>query len=135
MGTRTRRAMTPSTMESWTCQSRSRMESLIDLARKLENDPERSERIRKSLCRMCYYGSHLGGAAITDEPCMCCGEVQTYGNTNTDALCMPCAQETGLCKHCGADRELRVRRRNWPVAKTARETPSGQQQGEQDDPR
>ncbi|MCL4525220.1 MAG: hypothetical protein M1492_01750 [Gammaproteobacteria bacterium] len=112
-----RRAMTPDRMESWTYQSKSRMDSIIKLARNLETDPEREQRAQKCLCRMCYYGSRLGGAAIKSESCMCCGVVQTYGSTNTDALCLPCAQEMGLCKHCGGDRELRVKRRKWPSPK------------------
>jgi len=48
---------------------------------------------------------------------MCCGKDQLYGNTRTDALCLECAQETMLCKHCGGDRELRTERRDWPDSK------------------
>ncbi|MDA8114217.1 MAG: hypothetical protein M0Z43_05775 [Acidithiobacillus sp.] len=71
------------------------------------------------LCRMCHYGNRfsLAGAAMTKEPCMCCGKDQLYGNTRTDALCLECAQETMLCKHCGGDRELRTERRDWPDSK------------------
>lgn len=112
-----RRSMTRSNLESWTYRTKERMDGIIDLAHKLET--EREQRLRECLCRMCYYGSRLGGAAINSEPCMCCGEVQTYGSTNTDALCLACAQETGLCKHCGGDRELRVQRRKWPTKKGA----------------
>lgn len=112
-----RRPMTVSNLQSWTYRTKERMDGLIDLAHKLETDPERDQRLRECLCRMCYYGSRLGGAAIKSEPCMCCGAVQTYGSTNTDALRLTCAQETELCKHCGGDRELRVKRRKWPSAK------------------
>lgn len=88
---------------------------------KLEHDPEKHNRVQSCLCRMCYYGSRIGGHAITVEPCMCCGEEQTYGSTNTDALCLNCAKTTGLCKHCGADIELRVRRQKWPKPTMPRE--------------
>jgi len=113
------RLMTRSNLESWTYRSKQRMDGIIELARKLETDPECEQRIQKGLCRMCYYGSgtRLSGAAVTQRACICCGEVQTYGSTDTDALCLPCAQETELCKHCGGDRELRVKRRKWPEAK------------------
>lgn len=106
--------MNVANLVAWTEASKSRMQSIIDLAMKLEHDPEKHNRVQSCLCRMCYYGSRIGGAAITAEACMCCGEEQTYGSTNTDALCLNCAKTTGLCKHCGADIELRVRRQKWP---------------------
>lgn len=115
---RPKRKMTRSNLESWTLRSKERMQSIMDLADKLRHDPEKHNRMQACLCPMCYYGSRLGGQAVTTEPCMCCGEEQMYSSTATDALCRPCAQETGLCKHCGGDRELRVRRKKWPEPKT-----------------
>lgn len=113
-----RRKMTRANLESWTRQSNDRMQSLIDLGDDLRTDPFRKQRVGLCLCRMCYYGSRLGGASMTMEPCMRCGKEQMYGSTDTDALCRACAQETGLCKHCGGDRELRAGRKDWPEAKT-----------------
>lgn len=112
-----RRKMNRANMEYWTHQTKARMDGFLDLAQKFQNDPQKAERIVACLCRLCFYDSRFGGAAITDEPCMSCGKPQTYGSTSTDALCLECAQETGLCKHCGGDRELRVNCRNWPAPK------------------
>lgn len=114
-----RRKMTPGNLQGWTARYKERMNSIVELARKLEADPEKEQRLVQSLCRMCYYGSRLGGCAIKGEECMCCGALQTYGSTNTDALCLECAKETKLCKHCGGDVELRVRRKTWPEPKDA----------------
>ena len=113
---RRRRKMDVASMTSSTALSRSRMDATLRLAAKFQEDPQKTERLAASLCIPCFYSSALGGAAMTQEPCMCCGVVQMYGSTNTDALCLKCAQETHLCKHCGGDVELRVSRKNWPSA-------------------
>jgi hypothetical protein len=114
---RKRRGMDAVSMQRATHVSRGRMESILKLAENFTRDPEREKRVEDCLCKSCFYVSRVGGAAITQEPCMCCGEMQTYGSTNTDALCLSCARETGLCKHCGGDRELRTRRKTWPTPK------------------
>jgi len=113
---RKRRIMSASNMESWTRASKDRMQRAIDFADRLRTDPEHHNRVQAGLCRMCYYGSHIGGQAITTEPCMCCGKEQTYSSTATDILCRDCAKETGLCKRCGGDREGKIRRK-WPSVK------------------
>ncbi|MDA8376108.1 MAG: hypothetical protein M0Z50_03340 [Planctomycetia bacterium] len=112
-----RRKMDVANMVASTKLSQSRLDATLKLAAKFQEDPQKTERLAASLCIPCFYSSALGGAAITQEPCMCCGAVQIYGSTNTDALCMDCAQETHLCKHCGGDVELRTGRKNWPRAK------------------
>lgn len=92
-------------------------EEVIEEARNIENDTQRAERKAQSLCKACFYrGGRVGGATLTSQPCMSCGEIQHYGSTATDALCLECAKKHELCKQCGGDRELRERRRNWPVA-------------------
>jgi len=94
------------------------VEHHLNVARKLTEDPQKSEREARSLCRCCFYViSSAGGAAITEQPCGLCLAPQSYGSTNTDVLCLPCAREHSLCKRCGGDRDMRVRRRNWPERK------------------
>ena len=75
------------------------------LAENLKKDPDGKNRHKKQLCKVCYYtrGSRIGGAAITFRDCGVCGKEQSYGSTTTDALCLECAREQMLCKHCGAD--------------------------------
>ena len=91
-----------------------RKRSILESARKLTDDPDREARVEKCLCVVCHYGSRLGGAAITNQPCMSCGKDQTFSSTDTDVLCLDCAKAGRLCAHCGADIDLKVGRRNWP---------------------
>ena len=76
-------------------------------------DPEQKERRKAGECKTCYYIHHsrMGGAAMTTRPCGICHMPVTYSSTNTDKLCMDCAQTHQLCKHCGADVLLRPRRK------------------------
>lgn len=75
-------------------------------------DPERKDRLASGECRFCFYmmRGRIGGAAMTSRPCAVCEKDVIYGSTNTDVLCLPCATEHQLCKHCGADALLRPRR-------------------------
>lgn len=90
-------------------------EAALKTAENIRLDPNKAERIAKSQCKSCFYVlGRIGGAAMTQQPCACCGENQTYGSTNTDNLCLECAKKHQLCKHCGGDINLRAKRRNWP---------------------
>ncbi len=90
----------------------------IELAKALSTDPDKIDRLRSHECVSCYYtgklGGRIGGSAMTTKPCMSCGEDQMYSSTNTDELCLVCAQKHDLCKHCGGDFAMRVRRKEWP---------------------
>lgn len=115
---RKRRKFTASSLSLATHLSRQRIESALKIEDQFINDPERETRLQACLCKPCFYGSpRIAGAAITHEPCMCCGNMEMYGSTDTDALCLSCAQEAQLCKHCGGDVESRKGRKNWPQAK------------------
>ena len=76
------------------------------------NDTNSAERRKVSICKVCFYlrPGRIGGAAMTTQPCAICEKDQTYGNTCTDPLCLPCAQREKLCKHCGGDVLSRGRR-------------------------
>lgn len=95
--------------------------ALRDALHEMEGIIHSVESMAESVVRL--EKDYADGAAITLEPCMRCGEMQTYGSTNTDALCLPCAKETGLCKHCGGDLALRERRKTWPTSNVADEKP------------
>lgn len=77
------------------------------------NDPRRKERKEKAECKRCFYvhNARIGGATMTEQPCGICGVSQMYGSTATDKICKKCAIENELCKYCGADMELRPRRK------------------------
>ena len=87
----------------------------IELSNKIVTDSSIEDRLKKHECKACFYiFPKWGGSAITNKPCGICGEMQVYGSTNTDVLCLPCAVKYGLCKHCGGDIDMKVTRRDWP---------------------
>lgn len=86
------------------------------------NDPQRETRLAASECLVCYGVSRIGGASCTIAPCPLCGTRLSCGNTAIDVLCTACAKANDLCKHCGADVELKNRRKprpyeSWPKPK------------------
>lgn len=82
-----------------TMMQKSRLESY----QKLLTDPDKIKRISEQECVICYYGSKIGGAAMTNSNCGLCDTVMRFGSTCVDKLCKDCADKHKLCKHCGAD--------------------------------
>lgn len=109
--------MNKGNMIGWTERSRAFVRDQLERAKRLTEDTFKKERLAEQNCKCCFYGSRIGGAAMTTQPCMCCHKPVMYGSTATDALCMDCARENELCKRCGGDIELRTRRKDWPTAK------------------
>lgn len=103
-------------MVSATERAKQRIRSITVLAQEIAGDSRKRDRLVRHECRSCFYGSGIAGAAITHRPCMCCGKNVMYGSTATDVLCMACAVQHTLCRHCGGDLELRTRRKDWPSA-------------------
>lgn len=73
-------------------------------------DPDRKERIAQQQCVVCWKTSRIGGAACTSRQCGLCDTTLHSGSTNIDVLCHECARRAKLCRHCGADLELKNRR-------------------------
>lgn len=90
-----------------------RVQDMVASARGMLEDGERAERLRKQKCVACYYWNknRIGGAAITTRPCGICEVEMTFGNTCTDVLCEKCARKHRVCLQCGADMELKDRRK------------------------
>jgi hypothetical protein len=97
-----------------TNRARSQVDSIIAQARAMEQDEDQAARLARHFCKGCHYPRRMAGQAFTNQPCACCAEPQTYSSTSTDNLCLPCAKEHSLCKHCAGDLEMRVGRRKWP---------------------
>lgn len=93
-----------------------RVVHIIELAKAMQTDADREKRMERHECLACFHGGKIGGAMMTERPCGLCGTLQMYGSTCTDALCLRCAQEHRLCKHCGGDIDMRANRRKWPEA-------------------
>ena len=101
-------------MERASVTAKGYIENIFNQAERLKADPEKKERIEKCLCKFCYYSaSGWGGAAMTNRPCGICESDELYSSTNTDTLCKECSSAHDLCKHCGADINLRVRRKTY----------------------
>lgn len=94
--------------------ARSRVKKTLELAKQLEADSDSTKRVQQQKCKSCHYFPRIAGQAFTSKPCACCGEVQTFSSTATDAFCQPCATKHDLCKTCGGDREMRDDRKDWP---------------------
>lgn len=89
---------------------------VIKNALKIVNDPDQAARKEASCCVRCYYVTQVGGAAMTTWYCGICGAKDMHGSTNTPCLCKACAKEHGLCFRCGADMELKNRRKQkWTI--------------------
>ena len=76
---------------------------------KFFTDLEKIKRIAEQECVLCYYNSKIGGAAMTNSDCGLCEKAMMFGSTNVDKLCADCAKNHDLCKHCGADINLKKR--------------------------
>jgi hypothetical protein len=91
--------------------------AILDRAEFIRTDSKRGERLAAMNCVLCFPGygaSGIGGAAMTSRECGLCPEIITSGNTNIGVLCLKCAKDNGLCKKCGADIDLKARRKKRP---------------------
>lgn len=113
--------MSKANMVYATERAAARIAQTLEDAKNLGEDSDREARLKRQVCRACHYFRRMGGAAMTSQPCMCCGQDQMYGSTATDVLCKPCATDGKLCKQCGGDSETRTQRRIWPEASPALE--------------
>lgn len=116
-------------MVAATGNAHKRVQDAINRAAELTADTRSEHRKKQQQCRACYYFPTIAGQSITFRDCMCCGETQTYGSTNTDVLCMKCAVEHFLCRHCGGDIEMCRGRRHWPNTKDTTAPAPGQEGG------
>lgn len=84
----------------------------IQHALEYQSDFRKKERLKDNECKTCFYfrSGRIGGAAMTTQECAVCGKEVMYGSTNTDPLCLECAQAHELCKRCMGDVKMRPRR-------------------------
>jgi len=95
-------------------RNRERIDASIARAMSYLTDPEKKKRIGVRLCVRCYYsGGTMAGQAFTSWNCRVCLKDQiNWPNTNPPLACNPCAEKYKICKECGADIYMRVRRNN-----------------------
>lgn len=86
----------------------------VEHARKLvalADGEQAKERRAAVLCPVCYIGGTQGGATSTERPCAFCETTLRSGNACVEVLCAKCAAESQLCRRCGADIDLKYRRK------------------------
>jgi hypothetical protein len=85
----------------------------LEKAVRFATDNLKSRRTEQQECRYCFYlhSERIGGRAITTGECGICGEIMMFNFTCTDAVCPECATKYQLCKHCGGDIDMRVKRK------------------------
>lgn len=105
------------TLISQTSWSREHYSAILERAATFLLDPQKEKRIQAQLCIPCFYVERIGGATMTFQDCADCGVEQCFGSTDTDMLCLTCARKNVLCRHCGGDINMKVRRKSWPTDK------------------
>lgn len=76
-------------------------------------DNDKPGRARKHECKACFYlaSPRIAGQASTSRQCGLCDEIITHSNTACPVVCDKCAAEHGLCRNCGGDVNMKVRRK------------------------
>ena len=89
--------------------TKSQVKSLLERVKAIQEDPKKQERLAKQLCVYCYYSGclHLG---LENQSCLICGGIFENSSIPRDKVCSGCAKENKLCRHCGADVSLKLRR-------------------------
>lgn len=73
------------------------------LVEKIENDPEKEERLNQQVCKICFYSSLAAFCAMTYANCGVCNNETLYSSSDFDKLCQRCATMHEACKHCGGE--------------------------------
>ena len=89
---------------------RAYIDHIVARYNQLTLDLDRKERMAAQQCVVCWKAGRIGGAAFTTRQCGLCDTTLHSGSTNIDVLCPECARRAKLCRHCGADLELKNRR-------------------------
>ena len=111
-----------------TTQNDIAVRELIKEAKEMEFDTDRAARLKALLCKLCYYrGGRIAGQAFTEWNCAVCGKADQHPNTATPVVCADCAKEHSLCRDCGADLELRTKRRKFNFPKKEEASAEAQQ--------
>jgi len=99
-------------------RGRERVEKALRAALELENDKypkseAKKHRKEQCLCPVCFYldRCRLAGAALTTSNCVYCMKETHFSSTATDDFCAECATKLKLCMRCGADIDLKDRRK------------------------
>lgn len=94
--------------------SSERMTNVIKIAENIQSDCKKEDRLKVHECKPCFYGGKgMAGAAMTSWYCGICEKRGMSGSTHTPKLCTDCAKKHDLCSECGADIDLKAKRRKF----------------------
>lgn len=96
-----------------TGMAKAKEESMRARLAAFDADSDKPGRARKHECKCCFYlhSPRMAGQAFTKRQCGLCDEIVTHGNTNCPVVCDKCAALHGLCRNCGGDINMKVRRK------------------------
>jgi len=103
--------LTPLSVTYATESSKRYYDATLAEAKKLTEDPDKNLRLIEQKCISCYYRGLVAGNAMTINNCNSCGVELKFSNTDVDRLCHTCAADHELCRKCGGDIKMRVRRK------------------------
>jgi len=83
--------------------NRKKYEKLKIKVMNYENDLLKNNRLKEQKCKSCTYINNdlISMSAFTTENCYICNKEITFACSDTDKLCLDCAQGNNLCKKCG----------------------------------
>ena len=89
-------------------------ETLIKNVSEFQSDSRQENRKKIHECKRCFYlrGSTIAGQAFTDQDCGICSQTMTFGNTDTNVVCYPCAENHDLCVKCGGNINMTILKKN-----------------------
>ena len=93
--------------------AKAKEESIRARLEAFDSDNDKPGRMRKHECKACYYlaSPRIAGQAFTQRQCGHCDEIVTHANTACPVVCEKCARDHGLCRSCGGDINMKVRRK------------------------
>lgn len=83
----------------------------VDRCQRVVDDVDREQRLKAQKCKYCFYAGKMVLNAFEKKPCGLCGVEVVSAHIPANKLCMSCAVTHKLCADCGADVELKRRRK------------------------
>lgn len=82
-------------------------------ADRLREDPDRQRRLQERKCLWCFYWGRVGTCDMRQHTCSNPGCENTFHGPSVghNAVCRECSENHFQCVGCGADLDLKVRRK------------------------
>lgn len=95
-----------------TIKKQVRKAAILERATRLATDADVDKRLKECCCPVCYYGeTRMYLTAMTIGNCRGCNKSLMSGSSHLDEFCLDCASTYHMCRECGADLDLRTRKK------------------------